>query len=65
MNFFIFGQIDPNTFLDFLLLGYGVMWLLVFGYVMSLYFQQRNIQRDIDLLKQLLREEDGADDGTG
>lgn len=56
-------QINPNTFLDFLLLGYAVMWLLVFGYVVSLYLQQRNMRRDIDLLNQLLDEEAKDDRG--
>lgn len=59
----IFLQINPNTFLDFLLLGYGVMWLLVFGYVVTLYVQQRNMERDIELLNRLLEEEGAASPG--
>ncbi|MDJ0754281.1 MAG: hypothetical protein QNJ45_12225 [Ardenticatenaceae bacterium] len=53
----ILFQIDPNAFLDFLLLAYGVMWLIAFGYVLSLVFQQHNLRRDINLLKQLIEEE--------
>lgn len=53
----ILFQIDPNAFLDFLLLAYGVMWLIALAYVLSLVFQQHNLRRDIALLKQLLEEE--------
>ncbi len=50
-------QGNPNAFLGYLLLAYGVMWLIAFIYVMSLVVQQRNIRRDIALLEQLLDEE--------
>ncbi len=50
-------QGNPNAFLGYLLLAYGVMWLIAFVYVMSLVVQQRNIRRDIALLEQLLEEE--------
>ncbi len=50
-------QGNPNAFLGYLLLAYGVMWLIAFVYVMSLVVQQRNIRRDIALLEQLLDEE--------
>lgn len=49
-------QIDPNTHLNYLLLGYAVMWLVVFLYVLSLAGRQRNLRRDIALLRQLLED---------
>jgi hypothetical protein len=50
-------QTDPNAFLSYLLLAYGVMWAIAAGYVVSLWVRQRNMRRDIALLKQLLEEE--------
>jgi CcmD family protein len=49
-------QIHPNTHLDYLLLGYAVMWLVAFLYVLSLAGRQRNLRRDIALLRQLLED---------
>lgn len=50
-------QIDPNTTLNFLLLGYAAMWVIGFGYVLSLANRQRNLRRDIRLMRQLLEDE--------
>ena len=50
--------IDSNQFNGFLLLGYGVMWLIMMVYVASLYFRQRNLRRDIELMKRILQEDD-------
>lgn len=50
-------QIDPNITLDYLLLGYAVMWLCAFLYVLMLANRQRNLRRDIDLMRRLLEEE--------
>jgi CcmD family protein len=49
---------DPDKFNGFLLLGYGVMWLIVMIYVASLALRQRNLRRDIELMEQILQEDD-------
>jgi hypothetical protein len=49
---------DPDKFNGFLLLGYGVMWLIVMIYIGSLAIRQRNMRRDIELLEQILQEDD-------
>jgi hypothetical protein len=50
--------VDANQFNGFLLLGYAVMWLITMVYVGSLYFRQRNLRRDIELLNRVLQEDD-------
>lgn len=50
--------INPNQFNGFLILGYGVMWLIVMVYIISLYLRQRNLRRDIELMKRILQEDD-------
>lgn len=55
------GQVgDPMQFNNYLVLGYVVMWLIGTGYVISLAVRQRNLQKDIDLLQKLLREDEEA-----
>ena len=49
---------DPDKFNGFLLLGYGVMWLIVMIYIASLALRQRNLRRDIELMEQILQEDD-------
>jgi hypothetical protein len=49
---------DPNEFNGFLILGYGVMWLVAMVYIISLYSRQRNVRDEIKLLEQLLREDE-------
>lgn len=49
---------NPNQFNNYLLLGYGLMWLVGLGYLISLAGRQRNIQQDIELMKQLLQEDE-------
>jgi CcmD family protein len=49
---------DPDKFNGYLLLGYGVMWLIVMIYIASLALRQRNLRRDIELMEQILREDD-------
>jgi len=55
------GGIDPNITLDYLLLGYVVMWVIALFYVITLHSRQRNMRQDIALLKQLLEENDKAE----
>ena len=61
MNVFLsilFQQIgDPMQFNDYLVLGYVVMWLIGTVYVVSLAVRQRNLQKDVALLKRLLEED--------
>ncbi len=54
MLFSTLAQIDPHLTSNYLVLGYAVMWLIGFIYVMTLWLQQRNMKRDIDLMKQIL-----------
>lgn len=49
---------DPDKFNGFLLLGYGIMWLIVMIYIASLALRQRNLQRDIELMEQILQDDD-------
>lgn len=52
------GIANPNQFNNYLLLGYGLMWLIGLGYLISLANRQRNIEQDIELMKQLLQEDE-------
>ena len=54
----ILQGIDPNVTLDYLLLGYVVMWLCALIYVLMLANKQRNLRRDIALMRRLLELED-------
>jgi CcmD family protein len=54
---------DPDRFNNFLLLAYGVMWLVVLVYLLNLANKQRNLRQDIRLMHRLL-EEDKADGGA-
>lgn len=54
----ILQGIDPNVTLDYLLLGYVVMWLCALVYLLMLANKQRNLRRDIALMRRLLELED-------
>jgi preprotein translocase subunit YajC len=49
---------DPNRFNNFLVLGYFVMWLIVMAYIFILLNIQKNAREDINLMKQLLKEDE-------
>ena len=49
---------DPNRFNNFLVLGYFVMWLIVMAYIIILLNIQKNAREDINLMKQLLKEDE-------
>lgn len=49
---------DPMQFNNYLVLGYVVMWLIGAAYVVSLAVRQRNLQKDVAMLKRLLEEEE-------
>jgi hypothetical protein len=54
---------EANRFNDYLLLAYGVMWLIGMAYVISLVVRQRNLLQDIHLLRQVLADETGEEEG--
>lgn len=58
MLFSLLLQTDPDQFNDFLLLGYVVLGIIAVAYIGYLYNQQRNIQKDLELMEQLLEEEE-------
>ena len=58
MLYFVLAQVDPHLTSQYLVLGYGIMWLVAFAYVMMLWIQQRNMQRDIELMKRILADSD-------
>jgi predicted membrane channel-forming protein YqfA (hemolysin III family) len=51
------GVDTPNRFNNFLILAYVVMGVIGLLYVLSLYVRQRNLQKDIELMRQLLEED--------
>lgn len=46
----------PNT-LTYLVAGYVVFWLVTFIFVISLVARTRNLEKDIEVLRSLLEEE--------
>jgi CcmD family protein len=36
----------------YLFAAYSIIWVVVFGYVLTMFFRQRKISRDIETLKQ-------------
>ena len=53
---------DPNRFNNYLILGYGVMWLIGMIYVASLIIRQRNVQQDVQLMQRILQEDEETAD---
>lgn len=49
---------DPNHFNNYLMLGYFVMGLIAGGYVVTLFVRQQNLQKDLELMAQLLQEDE-------
>jgi hypothetical protein len=62
LNIALQSSIDPNTFNNYLFLGYGVMGTIGLVYIVSLAVRQRNLRQDIQLMERLLQddEESGA-----
>ncbi len=52
---------DPSQFNNFLLLAYGVMWIVVMLYLLALANKQRNVLQEIRLMRRLLKEDEGED----
>jgi len=42
----------------YLLVAFTIAWALVFGYVLLLFSRQRRLRREIDSLKEALKEKD-------
>ncbi len=40
----------------YLFAAFGIIWALVFGYVLSLFNRQRRLRREINLLKEVFKE---------
>lgn len=55
-------QIDVNKYNNYMILGYFAMWLVVMVYLFLLANRQRNLQEDLKLMEQLLREDEEADE---
>ncbi|MFC1943213.1 CcmD family protein [Chloroflexota bacterium] len=43
----------------YLFAAFGIVWAVVFGYVLSLFNRQRRLQREIDSLREVLKEKGG------
>ena len=43
----------------YLIAAFAVVWAAVFGYVFSLFNRQRKLRREIDSLKEVLKEKEG------
>ena len=57
----VLNQVDAavaNRFNHFLILGYFVMWLVAMVYLFTLANRQHNAEKDIELMKKLLAEDE-------
>ena len=52
---------DPNKFNGYMILGYIVMWLIAMIYILILANRQRNVKEEVELLQQLLKEDEDAE----
>ena len=50
--------VNATQFNGYLLLGYSIMGLIALIYIGSLFFRQRNLRRDMELMKRILQEDD-------
>ena len=48
----LFQEATPNT-INYMILGYAVIFTVMFIYLVSLAIRQRNLRQDLDLLKEL------------
>ncbi|MEZ4593535.1 MAG: hypothetical protein R3D55_20690 [Chloroflexota bacterium] len=51
---------NPNTFNNYMLLGYMVMGIIGLVYIVSLAVRQRNLRQDLQLMERLLDDEDAG-----
>jgi len=52
---------DPNKFNGYMILGYVVMWLIAMLYIVILANRQRNVKEEVELLQELLKEDEDAE----
>jgi len=62
MNIAWQSSIAPNTFNNYLILGYTVMGIIGLVYIVSLAVRQRNLRQDIQLMERLLQDDEEAAD---
>ena len=60
LNVALQSSINPNTFNNYLMLGYGVTFVIGLVYVVSLAVRQRNLRQDVQLMEQLLQDDEEA-----
>ncbi|RMF82984.1 MAG: CcmD family protein [Nitrospirae bacterium] len=44
----------PDKFLDFLFAGYAAVWVILFGYLGTMFSRQRRLMREIEELRREL-----------
>ena len=54
------SSVTPNTFNNYLTLGYFVMGAIGLVYIVSLAVRQRNLRQDIKLMERLLQDDEEA-----
>ena len=47
----------------FLFSAFGIVWAIVFGYVLILLYRQKQLKRDIDSIKETLKGKEGEQKG--
>ena len=47
----------------YMIAAYAVIWLLTFLFVVRVFGRQRSLQRDLELLQQVLESQDQGDQG--
>ncbi|HJW84506.1 MAG TPA: CcmD family protein [Anaerolineae bacterium] len=52
---------EMQNIASFLIPAYVIFWLLTFVYVFSIRSRQRNLERDIDALKQVMEKRQAGD----
>ena len=62
LNVALQSSINPDTFNNFLVLGYGVTAAIGLVYVVSLAVRQRNLQQDLQLMERLLQDDEETAD---
>ncbi|MCB8927632.1 MAG: hypothetical protein H6652_18615 [Ardenticatenaceae bacterium] len=60
LNIALQSSINPNTFNNYLTLGYFVMGTIGLVYIVSLAVRQRNLRQDIQLMERLLQDDEEA-----
>lgn len=56
----LYWQSGPAETTDFMILGFGVIFLTMLIHVVSLYVRNSNLKKDMSLLEEIEKREDGA-----